>query len=62
LDANESVWGDTVLVVTFPARETELTQFEWVEEGKPSREWLIPSTYIKANARVTRMPRDPNTL
>jgi hypothetical protein len=26
--------------------DRELSEFEWVEEGKPYREWLIPAEVI----------------
>lgn len=42
LDANEGVSGDEVIEVTAPA--ALLASFEWVEEHKPYREWLIPAT------------------
>jgi hypothetical protein len=42
-----------VLAVTFTISETELDDYEWVEEGKPYREWLIPAQVIKQFATVT---------
>ena len=42
LDANSGAWGDTILEVTTDLLEDDLADYEWIEEEKPSREWLIP--------------------
>ena len=42
LDANEGAVGTTVLRVELTKDEPEIADFEWIEEGKPYREWLIP--------------------
>ena len=55
LDENEGAWGDTVLAVAFTITEVELNFYEWVEEGKPYREWLIPAQIIKQFATVTEV-------
>jgi hypothetical protein len=41
LDCNEGAFGNEVLVIKIPARI--IKPFEWVEEGKPYREFLIPA-------------------
>lgn len=41
LDENESAEGDVVLVVEAPERA--VVPFEWIEEGKTYREFLIPA-------------------
>ncbi len=46
LDINEGVPGDVVFVVTLDLSEAELDQYEWVEEGKPYREWLVPAELV----------------
>ena len=46
LDANEGADGDTVLEVLVDATEAALAHWEWVEEGKPYREWLNPAAAI----------------
>lgn len=43
LDPNEEANGDTVLEVTIDVAGVDFDEFEWVEEGKPYREWLIPA-------------------
>jgi hypothetical protein len=47
LDANDGVMGDALLAVTF-----DLAPFEWVEEGKGYREWLVPAAFINAKMSV----------
>lgn len=44
LDANEGAKGDTLLMVNIPAKV--IKPFEWVEEGKPYREFLIPADLV----------------
>jgi len=46
LDANEGAWGDTAIAVDLPLSEADLDQYEWKEEGKVYREWLIPAAII----------------
>jgi hypothetical protein len=52
LDAGAGAWRDTVLAVAFTTTETELDAYEWVEEGKSYREWLIPAQVIRQLATV----------
>jgi len=47
LDENEGACGDALLRVAIRATEEELTAFEWVEEGKGYREFLIPASWLK---------------
>jgi hypothetical protein len=42
LDANEG----TVIAVDLPLSMAALDQYEWKEEGKGYREWLIPAAVI----------------
>lgn len=44
LEANEGAWGDTLLVVELD--ESDVAPFEWVEEGKAFREFLVPAAII----------------
>ena len=46
LDANEGAWADTVIAVDLPLSKADLDQYEWKEEGKGYREWLIPAAVI----------------
>ena len=38
-DVNEGAQGDPLLVIDIP--ESVIADFEWIEEGKPHREWLV---------------------
>jgi hypothetical protein len=53
LDANDGAEGNAILVVEAPVGEVD--PFEWVEEGKGYREFLIPA------AVVNGWPRDRAT-
>src|SRR5437660_9450920 len=44
LDSNEGAEGDVLLEIRIP--ESEVTPFEWVEEGKPYREFLVPARIL----------------
>src|SRR5436305_11586284 len=44
LDINEGARGDTVLVLDMP--EEVVAEYEWVEEGKPYREFLVPARLL----------------
>jgi hypothetical protein len=47
---NEGAGGDTVLAVEIP--EDVLTEWEWVEEGKPYREFLVPASVLNEYPRI----------
>ena len=48
LDSNEGLDGDTLLEVIFDdVAESILEDFEWVEEEKSYREWLVPAEALK---------------
>ena len=38
--------GDTLLRIEIA--EDVLAAFEWIEEGKPYREWLVPAAILNA--------------
>ena len=46
LDAADLIDGDTLLKIEIP--EKSLVDYEWVEEGKPFREWLVPAEIVNA--------------
>jgi hypothetical protein len=46
LDADEGAVGNAVLRVELTKDEPEIAQFEWIEDGKQYREWLIPASLI----------------
>jgi hypothetical protein len=51
LDSNEGADGDTLLEVTFDDL-APLADYEWVEEGKPYREWLVPAALVNLIGKV----------
>ncbi len=50
LDENEGCKGNTVLVVS-GLDESGIAEYEWIEQGKPYRDWLVPARML--NGRVT---------
>ena len=44
--------GYSVLLVDLALSGKEIAQFEWIEEGKPYREWQIPAKLINENASI----------
>jgi len=48
LDSNEGAEGDTLLEIRIP--ESEVTPFEWPEEEKPYREFLVPARVLNKKA------------
>ena len=50
LDANEGAVGDQVLEVTL--EEDLVAEFEWIEEGKGYREFLVPADLLNDRAKV----------
>jgi hypothetical protein len=49
--ANEGAEGEDVVVVEIS--EATVSEFEWVEEGKPYREFLVPAAILNTG-RVRR--------
>lgn len=66
LDCNEGASGNELLVIEIP--EDELAEWEWVEEGKPYREFCVPAEVVNAHGppklisdeeAPSRWPDDP---
>jgi len=53
LDSNDGASGDTLLRVDLACNESEISDFEWIEEGKSYREWLIPAAFVNDLAEVS---------
>jgi hypothetical protein len=53
LDANEGACGNTLLRVELTKGEHKIAEFEWIEDGKPYREWLIPASLINECGTTT---------
>jgi hypothetical protein len=51
LDGNEGAVGDILLAVWVPD-DVSLDEWEWVEDGKTYREWLIPAATLNRQMRV----------
>jgi hypothetical protein len=58
LDSNDGAWGDTLLRVMLGCTEDEISDFEWIEEGKAYREWLIPALFVNRLAEVSLTERE----
>jgi hypothetical protein len=54
LDENEGAVGDVILVLEIPDSVAE--PFEWVEEGKPYREFLIPAATLNRYPIIEEIP------
>lgn len=46
LDSNEGASGDTLLSIDIP--EEGIGVFEWIEDDKPYREFLIPAEFVNS--------------
>jgi hypothetical protein len=53
LDSNEGAEGDVLLLIRLDPSEVELADFEWVEEGKTYREWLVPAAVLNRYGAVS---------
>lgn len=51
LDVHEGAEGDTLLAVEVPSDLVE--PYEWIEEGKGYREFLVPAALLNAQGKVT---------
>lgn len=58
LDANEGTKGDVLLQVRLPLPESAIAQYEWIEEVKPYREWLVPAAFINPIMMVEEVQDD----
>src|SRR5262249_19765522 len=50
LDNSEGASGETLLQIE--VAEPLISAYEWVEEGKPYREWLIPATVLNRDGEA----------
>ena len=46
LDANEDAKGEGLLTLNIP--ESVIAEYEWVGEGKPYREFLVPAEIVNS--------------
>lgn len=62
LDANEGAQGETLIGVDLNLPEDQITLYEWVEEGKPYREFLLPAALVNDASRLHIINEDePNS-
>jgi hypothetical protein len=52
LDTDEGAVGNALLRGKLNVGDGEIAQFEWIEDGKPYREWLIPACLITSEERL----------
>jgi hypothetical protein len=52
LNMNEGAKGDTVLELRLSCSNARIAHYEWIEEGKPYRERLLPAKLINTCGRV----------
>jgi hypothetical protein len=53
LSVFEAADGDAILAVDLPFTETDLADYEWLEEGKAYREWLIPAELTNKKGTIS---------
>jgi len=58
LDINDGIEGGIVLCVELNAAEGDLSEWEWIEEGKTYREWLIPAAFVNGHQITIIVPAD----
>lgn len=55
LDENEGAGGDAILEVTSNIDSGTLSFYEWKEEGKSYREWLVPAELLNKQSKIRLM-------
>ncbi len=55
LGFNEGTQGDTILAVDFDGDLSELQDYEWVEERKLYRAWLVMAAFLNERCTVRLM-------
>jgi hypothetical protein len=58
LDCNSGAKGGVLLCVLLTASERWLHRWEWIEVGKPYREWLIPARTVNRLGTVFRVTEE----
>jgi hypothetical protein len=52
LDVNEGACGNALIRIELAKDESEIGSFEWIEDGKPYREWLIPAALLNEFGKI----------
>jgi len=58
-DANEGACGNVLIRIELAKEEHEIGSFEWIEEGKGYREWLVPAALLNEFGRIEIHEIDP---
>jgi hypothetical protein len=59
LDENEGASGNALMRIELAKEEHEIGSFEWIEDGKPYREWLMPAALLNEFAKIKIQEIDP---
>ena len=62
LDGNEGAPGDVLFEVNVDLPAADMDFYEWVEEGKSYREWLIPAARLNAHSTFTEASEEEGNL
>jgi hypothetical protein len=52
LDCNEGAVGEILLEIRLDLPESAIADYEWIEEGKSYREWLIPAALLNSHVSL----------
>jgi hypothetical protein len=52
LDEDEGASGNALLRIELAMEEREIGSFEWIEDGKPYREWLMPAALLNEFGKI----------
>jgi|SoimicmetaTmtLMB_FD_contig_31_5853584_length_519_multi_1_in_0_out_0_2 hypothetical protein len=62
LDENEGANGNALIRIELAKDEHEIEFFEWIEDGKPYREWLIPAALLNEFGKIEIQEIDPKPI
>jgi hypothetical protein len=62
LDENEGACGNALIRIKLAKDESEIAPYEWIEDGKPYREWLMPADLINefGTVEIQEIDEEPN--
>jgi hypothetical protein len=62
LDENEGACGNALIRIELAKDEAEIAAFEWIEDGKQYREWLMPADLINefGTIEIQEIDEEPN--
>jgi len=59
LDENEGACGNALIRIELAKSAPDIQSFEWIEDRKPYREWLIPAEVLNGFGTVEIQEIDP---